>query len=111
MIRYRNTDNGVVLNVPDFMAPRYDRACNMERVDPPAEEVLDLAKLKVDELRAYAKEHGIVLEGTTRKADILAAIASRQSPVVDRDVDEEPEDAAEGSDQESEDSEPPDEDE
>jgi len=34
MIRYRNTDNGMTVEVPDWMAARYDRAPNMERIVP-----------------------------------------------------------------------------
>lgn len=82
MIRYRNTDNGMVLEVPDAYAVRYDAACNMQRLDPP-EKVTDLAKLKVDQLKAYAREHGIDLAGVKTKAEILAAIASAPAEPVD----------------------------
>ncbi len=37
MIRYKNTDNGVILEVPDFYASTYDRASNLVRLeDSPA---------------------------------------------------------------------------
>lgn len=38
MLRYLNTDNGVVVEVPDWKAARYDRSCNMKRLDEPAPE-------------------------------------------------------------------------
>ena len=34
MIRYKNTHNGMILEVPDHYAPVYDRAGNMPRLDP-----------------------------------------------------------------------------
>lgn len=35
--------------------------------------------MKVDELKAYAEEHNIDIEGIDRKADILAAIKAAES--------------------------------
>lgn len=33
MLRYLNTDNGQVVEVPDWMQAKYDRSCNMKRLD------------------------------------------------------------------------------
>lgn len=38
MIRYRNTDNGMVVEVPGWMALKYDASCNMERIPEVSEE-------------------------------------------------------------------------
>ena len=38
MLRYLNTDNGMVVEVPDWKAPKYDASCNMQRLeDSPVE--------------------------------------------------------------------------
>lgn len=48
-----------------------------EEPPAPAEKALD--DMTVDELKAYAAEHSIDIEGKTLKADILAAIKAAQS--------------------------------
>ena len=66
MIRYKNTHNGMILEVPDHYAPVYDRADNMQRLDPEPEPVAtvdDLDSLTKRELREYAAENGIDLSG------------------------------------------------
>jgi len=37
MIRYKNTDNGMVVEAPDYMAAKYDFSVNMERIEPEVE--------------------------------------------------------------------------
>jgi len=34
MIRYKNTDNGMIVEAPDYMAAKYDFSVNMERIKP-----------------------------------------------------------------------------
>jgi len=80
MIRYKNTHNGMILEVPDHYAPVYDRADNMQRLDPEPEPVAtvdDLDSLTKRELREYAAENGIDLSGVRdMKAALIDAIAS-----------------------------------
>ena len=84
MLRYLNTHNGLVVNVPEAKAPRYDRATNMVRLDPDPEPILDLEALTVAQLRAHAQEQGIDLAGAERKAEIIDRIASAPpAPVAD----------------------------
>lgn len=33
MLRYLNTDNGMIVEVPEWKAVRYDHACNMRRLE------------------------------------------------------------------------------
>lgn len=86
MIRYKNTHNGMVLEVPDHYAPVYDRADNMVRLGPEpepeptaAEPIFDLEALTKRELREYATENGIDLAGVRdTKTALLAAIAGEE---------------------------------
>lgn len=57
--------------------------------DPVA--VLDLTALKINELKAYAAEHGIDLGGAAKKADLVAVIAAAAvPPVADPNGEQEP---------------------
>lgn len=56
-----------------------ERAARMKKMGFVTEPTGDLAKLKVDELKAYAAELGVDLEGITKKADIVAAIEAAGS--------------------------------
>ncbi|MGX1932048.1 Rho termination factor N-terminal domain-containing protein [Microbacterium resistens] len=51
------------------------------------QETADISKLKVDELRAYAEEHGIDLGDAKKKADIVSVIEAAASAEEDGDAD------------------------
>ena len=80
MVRFRNTDNGMVLEVPEGSpwATQYARAINMERLDGSEPLVEPLEEMTIRELRAYAEEHDINLHGATREADVLHVILSAE---------------------------------
>lgn len=86
VVYFLNTDNGqrVVANGP--WIERYDRACNMQRIESeePRQEVIDLTKLTVAELRDFAAKNDIDLGEATKKADLIAAIAAAPvEPIAD----------------------------
>jgi len=56
-------------------------------VDGPADSADDLDERTVADLRDYAVEYGIDLEGLTRKADIVAAIRAHFAALPDRTAD------------------------
>ncbi|MBT2473305.1 hypothetical protein J7E68_01615 [Microbacterium sp. ISL-103] len=67
---------GRKVTVPDDVADSYISQGWVAAGSPaPAEqEPVDISKLKVDELKAHAEEHGIDLGDATKKADIIAVI-------------------------------------
>lgn len=69
-VRFARPRTGDVVTVPDVLEEKYDADPRWERV--PAPSALD--DMKIEELKAYAKEHDIDLGGATKKDDIRAAI-------------------------------------
>ena len=98
---------GRKVTVPDAVADSYISQGWVAAGSPaPAEqESVNISKLKVDELKAYAEEHGIDLGSATKKADILTAIEAAASSEEDEDADADtgesaavPADAVDGAD-------------
>ncbi len=70
----------------------------------------DLEDLKVADLKAYAKDHDVDLDGATRKDDILAAIRAAEVPPTEPEGDQ-PEGDNDGDDESHEDESDPENDE
>jgi hypothetical protein len=80
---------GRQVTVPDDVADSYTSQGWVAAGSPaPAEqEPVDISKLKVDELKAYAGDHGIDLGDATKKDDIRAVIEAATSSEEDDDAD------------------------
>lgn len=87
---------GRQVTVPETVADSYISQGWVAAGSPaPAEqEPVDISKLKVDELKAYAEEHDIDLGDAKKKADILTVIEAAASSEEDDDADADDAEAA-----------------
>lgn len=87
---------GRQVTVPDAVADSYVSQGWVAAGSPaPAEqESVDISTMKVDELKAYAEEHGIDLGDAKKKADIVSVIEAAASSEEDDDADADDAEAA-----------------
>lgn len=94
MSRFIQDGTGVVVSVADEKDDRFASGWKPFS-GAPAEESDSLETLKVPELKQFAADNGIELDGATKKADILAIIQAAGNGGLD---DEDDDESAEGSD-------------
>ncbi|WP_067198918.1 hypothetical protein [Microbacterium sp. XT11] len=95
-ITLKHPGKGRQVTVPDNVADSYiSQGWVVPGSPAPAEqETVDISKLKVDELKAYAEEHGIDLGDAKKKADILTVIETATSSEEDANADADDAEAA-----------------